>query len=203
MIDQPDERVAEAARRGSHEAFSVLVARYGRRVYSLCLRMTGHRSDAEDLVQDVFLRAYRAVGRYQPSRRFAPWLMTIAANACRNHVRNRGAASRGEDWLRDEARDAVSAPPSDAALLSSEDSGAVRAALATLSPGDRISLLLRYEEGLTLEETADALGIPRARAAVRIFRAKARLREALAESTSSSSSAPDGQRTPEFRHNGT
>ena len=184
MIDQPDERVADAARHGSHEAFDVLVARYGRRVYSLCFRMTGHRSDAEDLVQDVFLRAYKAVARYEPSRRFAPWLMTIAANACRNHIRHRGPEARVEETLRDDARDGAAPSPSaapapDAFLLAGEDSAAIRGALATLPPADRIALLLRYEEGLTLEETADALAMPRARAAVRIFRAKARLREVL------------------------
>ncbi len=179
MIDWPDERVAEAARRGSREAFSVLVARYARRVHSLCLRMTGRSEDAEDAAQDVFLRAFAAIERYEPRRRFAPWLLAIAANACRNRVRDRFSVERVAGTARDGARSTAPSPPSDAPLVAAEDGAAIRAALAALPPLDRLSLLLRYEEGLSLEETAAALGMPRGRAAVRVFRAKARLRSEL------------------------
>ncbi len=177
MSEEPDEQLADRARRGSRDAFAALVARYSHRIYSLCLRMSLNRHDAEDLAQEVFLKAYQGVHRFERGRRFAPWLLTIAANACRNHRRDRRPWT--DEPLEDEARAGVRGVPADAPLVALEDAAAAREALAALPSLDRLAILLRYEEALSLEETASALAMPPARAAVRIFRAKAKLRAAL------------------------
>ena len=177
MSDEPelsDEDLAKRVRRGSSDAYAALVTRYARRVYSLCLRMTSSRDDADDLVQEIFLRGFRSMGRWDSSRRFAPWLLAIAANTCRDHRRDRepqdGDAPRQE---------AATEPPADAPLIGLEDAAEVRRALAALPPMDRLALLLRYEQQLSLEETAAALSIAPSHAAVRIHRAKAKLRVEL------------------------
>jgi RNA polymerase sigma-70 factor, ECF subfamily len=177
MSDEPepaDEELARRARRGSRDAFDALVARFARRVYSLCLRMTGSREDADDLAQEVFLRAFRAIDRWDAHRRFAPWLLAIAANTCRSHIRDREPLVRA-DLPDDEATE----PSADAPLIGLEDAAEVRRALGTLPAADRLALLLRYEQELSLDETAAALGLAPAHAAVRIHRAKQKLRAAL------------------------
>ncbi|MBI1850412.1 MAG: sigma-70 family RNA polymerase sigma factor [Planctomycetes bacterium] len=179
MSDDPDpsdEDLAKRVRHGSSDAYATLVTRYARRVYSLCLRMTFSRDDADDLAQEIFLRGYRSIGRWDSSRRFAPWLLAIAANACRDHRRCR------EPQAGDAPRQgAATGPPADAPIIGLEDAAEVRRALAALPPMDRLALLLRYEQELSLDETAAALGIAPSHAAVRIHRAKAKLRVELSK----------------------
>ena len=92
--DGADAACIRAVRAGDREAFAPLVERYQRRVYNLCLRYTGHPEDAADLTQEVFLRAFRGLGRFDLERSFATWLMQIAVNACRDASRRRAVRSR-------------------------------------------------------------------------------------------------------------
>src|SRR5689334_1653046 len=100
-MDWGDEVAIEKARRGDRDAFRVLVERHSRAVFRLAYRMTGNDIDAEDIVQETFLRAWKQVGRFDGRAAFATWLHRICANCSLDHIRARkrkqDLASAGDD----------------------------------------------------------------------------------------------------------
>ncbi len=175
---------AEAVRRcldGDPEAFAVLVTRHKDRVHGLCLRMcAGRAADASDLAQETFVRAYRALGRFDPSRPFLPWLLRIAVNVCRDHGRRLRA--RHEDLV-DLSPDRRSdpAPGPENALIREQDRRAVRAAVAELPAHLRVLIALAYDEDLSLGDVARITGLPLTIVKNRLFRARRALAARLAK----------------------
>ena len=175
-----DSALAVLAAAGDHAAFAALLDRHGGRVLAVASRIAGNRALAEDLCQEVWLHLVRVLPRYDAARPFAPWLLQVAANLCRNRVRGerrRPAASLdameegGAEFAR---RDA--SPPGDRAERE-EVASAVRAARDGLPLSYRTILALRYEGDLSHEEIAEALGgLPIGTVKNRLHRA----REALA-----------------------
>src|SRR5712691_11101187 len=98
-----DREAIEACQRGDRDAFDGLVERYQRDVYRLCYRYVNNHHDASDLAQDVFLKAYRAIGRFRGDSAFSTWLYRIAVNTCLNFRAARKAAS---EELKDDVADA-------------------------------------------------------------------------------------------------
>ena len=88
-MDEQDVRVVELARSGDDDAFRVLVERHSRNVFRLAFRMTGNEQDAEDVVQETFLRAYRQLSKYESRSSFATWLFRIASNYSLDLIRGR------------------------------------------------------------------------------------------------------------------
>ena len=155
------------ARESDARAYAALLRRYEAVAYRLALRITGNRQDAEDACQEAFLRAFGALSRFDPQRPFGPWLLKIVANrALTRAARRKPEVALAEaEILREPAQEPEM--PAETELL--------RAALARLSPLDRAVLALRYEQGLSVEELAAALGIGESAAKVRLFRARQRL----------------------------
>jgi RNA polymerase sigma-70 factor (ECF subfamily) len=170
---------------GDRAAFEELVSRYHRVVFSIAYRMTGSRFEAEDVSQDVFLRVYRAMDRYDPSLPFGPWIRRIAANATWNRLRSRGVARRleGAADTADETAERVAdpSPGPQERLEESERSRRLTRALSALPENQRLAFTLKYVEGLTVEEVAAAMDAPRNSVKTWLLRARERLREELVD----------------------
>ena len=148
--------------------------------FRVALVAAGDRGDAEEAVQDGFVKAYRALGRFREGAPFRPWLLRIVANEARN--RRRSSGRRAGRALRAAAAAAGDAAPSpEAAALSQERRDALLAALGSLEERDRAVLVHRFLLDLGEEETATALGVRRGTVKSRTARALARLRGVLGE----------------------
>ena len=187
--EQPgsDESLARRAREGEHAAFVVLVARWGDRIHRLAMCMTHNPSDAEEIVQETFLRAHKAIRWFQGESRFGTWLYRIAMNEAL--MRRRAARRRPTESL-----DALMPRFGDVGLASevaaegADDladchaaSLRVRDALEQLDEPQRTALVLRDLEELTAEEAAEILGVTPEAVRQRAHRARLKLRELLAD----------------------
>src|SRR5262245_28636279 len=172
------------ARSGDEGAFAALVERHSRAVFRLAYRMTGNEEDAEDVVQEAFLKAYRRLGQFEDRANFGSWLYRIAANCAYDTLRTR---ARREDKAAptseadDDALLAVAAdgPTPDRMMYSEEIQHRVRTAMARLSERERAAFVLRHFEQMSTREIGDALGLDEGAAKHSVFRAVRKLREAL------------------------
>ena len=166
---------------GDADAIAELYDRHARRVYSLALRILGDAPEAEDVVQEVFLQAWRQASRYTATRGVvAAWLQTLTRSRAIDRLRARRpyADAAGGDRAATEAVD--SGPPIDWQFLSSEQTRLVRAALERLPLLQRVAIELAYFEGLTHAEIAARLEEPLGTIKTRIRAGLMKLREALA-----------------------
>ena len=174
--------VLARARQGDSEAFRALVERHSRSVFRLAFRMTGNEQDAEDVVQEAFLRAYKQLGRFESRANFGTWLYRIVANCSVDLMR---AKQSRHDMSRSESLDDVVELPStdgagpDRLAQSAEIQSRVREALKALSPLERAAFTLRHHEGRSIEEISKTLGLGTSAAKHSIFRAVRKLRGAL------------------------
>jgi len=165
---------------GDADAYAAIVDRYYDRYARYAAHMVGNREDAEEALQDAFLRAYHALGRYEERERFAPWLLRIVVNECRTvAARRRRRDHRFPDadaaaWAAAEAACAAEHPAERAALREELDR-----ALARLPGEQREALLLKYTEGLSYDEIAAVTGAGTSALKMRVKRACERLREIL------------------------
>ncbi len=165
MTGRSDVELMLALKAGDENAFTELVDRHRDAVVNLTYRYLGNQTDAEDLAQEVFLKVYRARGRYEPSAKFTTWLYRVAANACLNEVRDRrrrptfsaAALGAGDEPSAHAADRAATSPPEEAER--SELREQVRTALAELPERQRLALLLNKFHGLGYEEMAESLAM--------------------------------------------
>jgi RNA polymerase sigma-70 factor (ECF subfamily) len=172
------------AKAGDRDGFRILVERHSRSVFRLAFRMTANEQDAEDVVQETFLKAYRQLGNYESRSSFGTWLYRIAANCSLDLVRARrrreeqhASEDSGQDDLM--LRIPAATPQPDRLALSGEVSGRVQAALGGLTPQERIAFVLRHFEGQSIEEIGSALGLNTNATKNSIFRAVQKLRREL------------------------
>jgi RNA polymerase sigma-70 factor (ECF subfamily) len=161
MDERPDDLLVDEARRGSLEAFSELARRHQQRIYRLVYGMTRNHSDADDLTQEAFLTAYRAIGSFKRNSSFSTWVYRIAVNLSLNFLRK-----RGRDKLRtkfhenlpyaDENCDSAFSP--EGSSIRGELQGRLAAAVETLPPPFKASFLLVVDQGMSHAEAARALG---------------------------------------------
>jgi RNA polymerase sigma-70 factor (ECF subfamily) len=182
--DSDAEAVARV-RAGDAEGFRVLMERHGANVHRLALRMTGNPEDAEDVVQESFLRAYRNLHHFEARARFGSWLYRIAANCAYDALRAR-ARRQGRIEPSGEADGPFDALPTgdpgpDRLVAGAEVRRRVQAAMARMSALERAAFSLRHLEGMATAEIAAALGLQGEAAKQSVFRAVRKLREALAD----------------------
>ena len=139
--------------RGDADAVQALVDRFQPEVYGLCVRLLRHRHDAEDVTQEVFLRIFRSLRRWDPSRPLKPWIMGITVNRCRTWLTQRSRRPELLDYLQDTAPGPA---PDDSAELVRE----IQAALKDLRPEYRSVFVLFHQQGQPYEEIAAALERP-------------------------------------------
>lgn len=176
-----DSRLATAALGGDRAAFGALVEKYQGAIYSFALHFFRDTARAEDLAQDTFLRAYRFLHTYDPSRRFSTWLYTVARNLCID--RHRESVRRDQvdiETVAPRRLSGTSAGPSPLeALEDREDRERLVRAVAALPEKYRTPILLCYAEGLPYQEISEILGISLNNTKIRIFRGKKKILEIL------------------------
>jgi RNA polymerase sigma-70 factor (ECF subfamily) len=183
-----DDTSLQQARCGDRDAFRVLVERHATAVFRLAYRMTGNETDAEDMVQETFLRAWREIRRFDGRASFGTWLHRICANRTVDFLRSRNrwqpaippSGPIATEQEHDPFRNLPSQLPSpERAARSAEARAMLEPALAALSEVERAAFVLRHYEGLAIEEVAGALGVQPGAARHSIFRAVRKLRRAL------------------------
>ena len=175
-----ERELVERARAGDHDAYAALMREHEQAAFRVAYVIVGSAADAEDVAQEAFVKAYRALGSFRAGSPFRPWLMRIVGNEARNHRRATGRRpfhQRRAQLLEPVAADAG---PADAALAG-ESRSELFAALAALREGEREALVARYFIGLTDAEAGAALGVPRATVKMRAWRGLEKLRRALGE----------------------
>ena len=163
---------------GDTGAFNVLVERHRRQVYQVCYRFAGNHEDASDLAQDVFLRAYRALGTFKGHSAFATWLYRVAVNVCLNRkaVKRLPTESIEQREFCDRRHD-----PADGRVIRQERAEAVRAAIARLPKKQRATMILRMYQELPHEQIAAILGSSVGAVKANFFHALANLKRLLQE----------------------
>lgn len=176
-----DGSLGERARGGDSAAFEALFQALRPDVVRLCRRMLGAGASAEDATQEVFLRARRGFGGYDPKRPFRRWLLAIAGHHCVDQLRRRSREARLFDPSDLEAGDLSDPGPTPLReALDAEASRRLLEAIDDLPDKYRLPLLLRYFQELDYAAIADALGVTVTQVGTLLFRARRRLRERLA-----------------------
>jgi len=180
------EHVAQALR-GDQDAFRVLVERHSRTLFRLAFRMTGNEQDAEEVVQEAMLRAYRRLDKFEARSNFGTWLYRIAVNCSLDMMRKRRPekaqrqlAKGDESEMQDPLDTAVSNDPGpDRLMLSGELGEQVKMAMMQLSPVERTAFVMRHFEGNSIEEIGATLGLGAGATKNSVFRAVQKLRQHL------------------------
>jgi RNA polymerase sigma-70 factor (ECF subfamily) len=184
-MPQTDAAAVALARDGDSEAFRALVERHSRAVYRLAYRMTGSAQDAEDVVQEAFLKAYRQLPRFESRANFGTWLHRIAVNCSIDLIRSRphretghGDADLEQLGAALESTDATGTSP-ERLMLSTEVQQRIGDAMSGLSRMERAAFMLRHFEGRSIEEISLSLGLKTNATKHSIFRAVRKMRTAL------------------------
>jgi RNA polymerase sigma-70 factor (ECF subfamily) len=176
------------ALRGSEDAYRELVRRYERPLFSLVVRMVGDPAVAEEIAQEAFLKAFRSLGSYDPSRKFSSWIFKIAHNATLDHMRRKRPDTVPLEAGAEEDAPGVGHRLPDESLVSpqieaesSELAQAMEDAISRLRPEYREVVTLRFQEGMAYQEIADITGLPMGTVKTYIFRARKELAAHLTE----------------------
>jgi len=183
-MEDSDASVVTQVLAGDRDAYRILVERHSRAIFRLAFRMTGNEQDAEDVVQETLLRAYRRLNRFESRSTFSTWLYRIAVNCSVDFSRKRRHEDDRQVACEREADDPVLSVPStdpsaERLMMSAEVREKVEATMNTLSEKERAAFVLRHFEGQSIEEIARALGVKANAAKNNIFRAVQKLRRAL------------------------
>jgi RNA polymerase sigma-70 factor, ECF subfamily len=174
---------------GDRDAYRVLVDRHSRNIYRLAYRMTGNRHDAEEVVQEAFLRGYQKLKQFAGNSNFGTWVYRIAANYAIDMLRQRktdearraAPAKENEEGFEADLLGRITDPGPNPERLAGSTELALRmnAALDSLSPAERTAIVMRHWEGCAIEEIAAVLRSSGNATKNTIFRAVAKLRKAL------------------------
>jgi RNA polymerase sigma factor (sigma-70 family) len=182
VAEDDDAEVVRRCRAGDEGAYRILLQRYQSRVFSLALRMVRSREDAEDLTQETFVRVFRAIDRYDPTRPFAAWILTIVSRLCIDHIRRRRIKTVSlvqQEFGSSEERTLDVADPGlgpDEQTTHREEERGVQHMIDSLPAHYRIVVVMRHQQDLSYEEIATALGVPLGTIKARIHRARALLK---------------------------
>lgn len=185
-----DAREVERVLAGDQDAFRLLVERHSRSLFRLAFRMTRNEQDAEEIVQDTFLRAYRKLDRFESRANFGTWLYRIAVNCSLDRMRKRRTedehrelpATRHDDEtlvVNPLDSHAADSPAPDRLVLSAEIGKRVNVALRELSAAERVAFVMRHWEGRGIDEISQALDLRVSATKNTVFRAVQKLRRAL------------------------
>jgi RNA polymerase sigma-70 factor (ECF subfamily) len=183
-METSDAEAAARARGGDTEAFRVLVERHSRLVFRVAYRLTGNEHDAEDVVQETFLRAYNRLELFEERSHFGSWIYRIAANCAYDLLRQRVRHDKRFETTDDTeaGQDAFPSedPAQDRVLFGAEVRNRVEGVLGKMSAAERSAFVLRHFEGFSIEEIGRALDLDTSATKHSIFRAVRKLRRALA-----------------------
>jgi len=179
-------RLARLAKTGDRGAFADLVDLYKDKIYHLAYRMLGNRQEAEDVVQETFLRVYRSLERYDESMKFSTWIYRIGTNLSIDRLRKRKATysldaevapdGEGTDW---HGMLASEEPTPEGQVLLSETQRRIREAIETLPKKYKSVVVLKYLHDMSLQEIGDVLDMPVTTVKTRVHRGREFLRKKL------------------------
>lgn len=175
-------KAIEEAKKGSAEAFEILYHAHKRRIYSLCLRMTGNTAEAEDLTQEAFLQLFRKIGTFRGEAAFSTWMHRLAVNIVLMRLRKKGLVTSSLDEPADpdyegsRTRDFGS---EDLALTGSVDRIVLENAIQALPPGYRMIFFLHDVEGYEHQEIAGMMGCSVGNSKSQLHKARMKLRDLL------------------------
>jgi RNA polymerase sigma-70 factor (ECF subfamily) len=177
-----DEQLVAAVQSGDTSAFGVLVDRWERKIKGAIYRVLGSDSEASDLAQEAFLKAYRGLGRFKREAQFSSWLYQIALNLCRDRLRRRRArplVSFEELTDQGSLRPIVAGPTAHELVEASDLSRLVAAAVAELPEEQREVIVLKEYQELTFTQVAEILELPVSTVKTRLYRGLGLLRNSL------------------------
>jgi RNA polymerase sigma-70 factor (ECF subfamily) len=167
----------QAAVQKDEQAWEALVKEHQQPVFRLAYLFTGDPDEAEDITQEAFIHAFYSIGKFDPSRPFRPWVLSIAANLARNRLRGiKRYLSLFQRWIRTEPEAGLAARQD---IQQPMEVKALWQTVRQLSPADQQMIYLRYFLELSEEETAGVLGVPQGTVKSRLHRALKRLRARL------------------------
>ena len=186
-MEVTDAAVVAQVLAGDKEAFRLLVDRHSRSIFHVTFRMTGNQQDAEELVQETFLRAYKALPRFELRSNFSTWLYRIAVNRTLDFLsvkkmQNKDTYQIVDDPDPEEGRQiqlAAGGPGPERMVLSSEMKSKVAQSMSLLTPVERIAFTMRHMEGRSIEEIGETLKLNTSAAKNSVFRAVKKLRQQL------------------------
>ena len=187
-----DQQLVQRAQRGDLRAFDLLVLKYQGRIVALVSRYVSDAGEVEDVTQEAFIKAYRALGKFRGDSAFYTWLYRIAANAAKNHLVAKGRRPGADATIEDaEGFDeggmlSESASP-EALAMGGELAEVVESALNALPDELKAALMLREFDGLSYDDIADVLGCPVGTVRSRIFRAREAVDQRVKEQVSGGS----------------
>ena len=179
-----DSQLIARAQSGDEQAFAALFEAHKRRVYSLCLRMTGNVAEAEDLTQEAFLQLFRKIGTFRGESAFSTWLHRLVVNVVLMHLRKKGLQQVSLDETDTSLEEPVKRDygDEDRRLIGSIDRITLARAIGKLPPGYRAVFVLHDMEGYEHNEIAGILNCSVGNSKSQLHKARMKLREALRES---------------------
>ena len=187
MFDRrADQKLIRRCKRGEEAAFQAVLTRYRGPIYNLCWRMVRNDEDARDLAQEVFIKVFRLLDRYDEQYAFSSWLFRIATNHCIDHLRRQRLRflslerDGGSDDDEAEMQIANDDPEPDVVLQRREALEKLEEVIAELPPHYRVITLLRHDQQLSYEEIAETLQLPLGTVKARIHRARNMIQQMLA-----------------------
>jgi len=188
-MEVTDAAVVAQVLAGDRDAFRVLVERHSRSIFRVVYRMTGNQQDAEELVQETFLRAYKNLARFELRASFTTWLYRIAVNRTLDFLNTKKTQMTMKDTYEivdnpepDEGRQVqlpAAGPGPDRLLLSAEMKRKIAGAMGLLTPAERVAFTMRHVEGRSIEEISQTLNLKVNAAKNSVFRAVQKLRQQL------------------------
>ena len=179
-VYQDDLALAERCRGGDFEAFEAIYREHSSKLFGLTMRMLGNRTDAEDMLQDIFLAAHRKLGSYRGDARLGTWLFRLAMNQCLDHLRSKSARmTQATSSLDDDHAMEPVSPVSGPAVAAVHQIDLERA-IARLPEGCRAAFLLHDVEGFEHREVGSMLGISEGTSKSQVHKARLKLRKSLA-----------------------
>jgi RNA polymerase sigma-70 factor, ECF subfamily len=184
-MDRNDHAAIQAVLAGDKEAYGALVVRHSHTLFRVAYRITGNEADADDVVQEAFLRGYRKLEGFESRANFGTWIYRIAVHCALDKVRRRrgdetSRVGEADDPELDQMQVADFAAGPDRILLSGEISAVQQAALHSLTPTERTAFVMRHMEDCSTAEIGAALGIDSNAAKQAVFRAVQKMRRRLA-----------------------
>src|ERR1700704_5224451 len=179
-----DAAAVARAKAGDKDTFRLLVERHSQLIFRLAFRMMENEQDAEEVVQETFLRAYRALDGFESRANFGTWIYRIALNRCYDLLAQRKSRPMMQTQEDPEAPNIIEQIPTtnpnpERRALSQEIEVRVRSAMEQLTAGERMAFVLRHFEGRSVEEIARALNVREGAAKNRVHRAVQKLRQHL------------------------
>lgn len=184
-MEATDAAVVAQVLAGDREAFRLLVERHSRLIFRVAFRMTGDQHDAEEIVQETLLRAYKSLDRFELRSNFGTWVYRIAVNCTvdllrrKNQMKDTRQIADNPDPEQDQVQLAAPSPGPERLLLSAELKNKLAHALELLTPTERAAFIMRHMEGHSIEEISKALNLRVSATKNSVFRAVQKLRRRL------------------------